>query len=322
MHSKLRLSVMACSPVSSHRKALTLIELLIVMAILSLLAGIALPNIKTMIKQQRLSRSASAIQSYIDAARSKAIGTGQSYGVVIERSGFDSSIARSQSIRLRFAYAPPDYSGDVPEALAVVLPSGNLAFSPMHAPTLVAAAQQRQAQRNGAVVDPIVRPLDLISIGSVGLTASINEIRFATASDFVITAQNPAEFVVPGFVPDSSGSNTSDWPRLPSPTDAQISGWPVIEIRTPSAIDFDPADQVRRVLLPGTAISFRVTRRPRPSILTPMDLVEGTVIDLNYSGIGIGNFTFAPTGIELTAAGIGARAFHEGPFTTQNPAPD
>lgn len=315
------------------RLGLTLVELLIVMGILSLLAAVALPNIKTMIKQQRLSRSAADVQAYINAARSKAIGDGQQYGVIIERSGFDSAINRSQSTRLRFAYAPPDYAGDVPEALAVVLPTGNLAFSPAHAPTLVAAAQQRAAQRNGNVVDPIVRPLDQILLGAVGVMLEIQDIRFATANDFEWNnALSPnLEYNIPGFVPDSSGGSfwpDPDGPAGPiqvgtvDPTDAQISGWPVLVLNTANAADFDAAERIRRVLLPGTTVPFKIKRRPRPSILTPLDMTDGTVVDLNYSGIGIGNFTFSPAAIEGDVSG-GSRAFRPAPLTAADPpAPD
>ena len=275
-------------------KGLTLVELLVVMGILSVLAAIALPNIKTMIKQQRLGRSAAAVQVYIDAARAKAIGDGHSYGVVIERAGSDNPIDRAQSFLLRHAYAPPPYSGDTPEAVAVVLPSGNLAFSPMHAPTLVAAARQNKTGN----VNAIVQPGDIVEIGTVGVSLPIQSIRFAVASDFVIPGYMQDLQRTPGFVP-ANGNTTDKWPIDGNPTQAQIDQWPVIVLGNAVWNDgvFDAAERVIRVLNPGSTVPFFINRRPRASIMPPLEMVEGTVVDLTYSGMGIGSPSFSPAAI-------------------------
>ncbi len=276
-------------PISRLRnKGLTLVELLVVMGVLSVLAAIALPNIRTMIKQQRLSRSSASVQAYIDGARAKAISTGQPYGIIIERLATSNAVDRSQSTLLRYAYSPPAYNGDVPESAAIVLPSGNLAFSPMHAATLVAAAQQRVAGNS----EPVVRAGDLITIGSVGVTLPIMDIRFATAADFAFDPAYRNLMQSPGFVPNN-------WP-LAMPTTAQIQGWPVVVLDNGAA--YSPADRIVRVLNPGTLTPFSVTRRPRASILPPLEMTEGTVIDLNYSGVGLGNALFSPVVIENDAS--------------------
>lgn len=283
---------------SVRHYGMTLVELLVVMGVLSVLTAIALPNIRTMIKQQRLSRGAAAVQAYIDGARAKAISDGQPYGVIIERVGIGNPVDRSQSILLRYAYSPPAYSGDVPEAVAVVLPSGNLAFSPMHAPTLVAAARQRTAGSR----EPVVRSGDMITIGTVGVTLPIIDIRYATSADFAFTAAFSNLNQSPGFVP-------GNWPAG-MPTDAQVADWPVVVLDNGAA--YSPADRIVRVLNPGTITPFTITRRPRASILPPLEMVEGTVIDLNYSGVGIGNANFSPAIIEGNVSDTSPAFFNAG----------
>lgn len=282
------------------RAGVTLTELLIVLGVLSLLAAIALPNIKTVIKQQRLSRSASDVQVFLNTARAKAISSGSPYGVIIERAGVNSAYDRARSFRLRFAYEPPAYSGDIANALGVVLPSGNLCFPPQAVPTLVAAANQA----GQGAIDGIVKVGDIIEFGSVGVRAPILGIRYATSNDFSgITAgiQYPESNLVPGA---TAGQY---WPQSAVNTQA-VTGWPVLVLGAAVSADatFDTAERISRVLLPGSTLEFKIYRQPSASILAPLEMVDGTVIDLTYSGVGSGNIRFSPAAITDSATNDGS----------------
>lgn len=67
------------------RRAMTLVELLVVLAIVSALAALVLPAVKGMIADRKTSQSAIVVKNYIESARARAIGKNRSVAVVLER---------------------------------------------------------------------------------------------------------------------------------------------------------------------------------------------------------------------------------------------
>ncbi len=240
------------------RRAMTLVELLVVIGILSLLAALTLPNIRDVIREQKFSRTAGIVQSYIDGARSKAIGEGRRYGVVIERASAVSPIGRAHSVRLSYAYGPPLYTGDLAGARAVVTADGNLAFNPADATTLQAAAFQSKAGQP----NPIIGPGDSIGIGLVPFYFEIMRLDFP-----------PTTSIAP-LSPGNGGE------------------WPVVVLATPARA------QIIAQYTAGTELPFRVVRKPTPSMTSPLELPEGMAIDLVYSGIGLFGDDFSPLAID------------------------
>lgn len=245
---------------SSRRVGLTLVELLIVIGILSLLAAVSLPNIRDIIRDQKFSRTAGVVQSYIAGAQAKAIGAGRPFGVVIERAGNDSAIRRSHSVRLSYAYTPPPYAGDLAGARAIVTNNGNLAFNPADAWMLKAAAVQFL---NG-INDPVMGPGDSVGIGLVPRYFLIQSLNSLAASGESIGTTPP--------------SNATEWPLivLTGPAQAEVmQQYPV-----------------------GTSLPFRIIRQPTPSLTAPLELPEGMAIDLVFSGIGLSGDDFSPLAID------------------------
>ena len=78
----------------------TLVEVLVVLFLLLILAAIALPNVKDLVANQLVARSARGVSAYIDLARNRAISEGQHVGVLIERFGAD-ALGRAHSVRMR-----------------------------------------------------------------------------------------------------------------------------------------------------------------------------------------------------------------------------
>ena len=263
-----------------RRAGFTLIELLVVIGILTLLTAVALPNVRDMIRQQKVLRSADVVVSFINGARAKAIGEGRPYGIVIDRAGITSEVGRSQATQLRYAYTPQSYSGDVAGARAQVLQGppgatipanmskGNLIFNPAESAILVAAVkqllQQEVLMQQGTPnrIQPLIMPGDQIGIGLLQFPLKIQDLRWA----------NPAELAEVG-----------------QPASAL---WPVIEL--------SGADRERIVSFYPTAsaIPYHIDRHPTVSIIPPMELPGDTAIDLLYSGLGHNGDEFSPLAIE------------------------
>lgn len=250
-----------------RHRGLTLVELLIVIGILSLLAAVTLPNLRDIIRDQRFTRTSGLVQSYIAGAQAKAIGENRRYGVVIERFSNQSAIGRSHSVRLSYAYGPPDYTGDVAGARAIVTNNGGLAFKPDDG-TLIDAALQ---QAGDGMAFPIIRFGDTIALGSVSNFFQIQGLRtLATGGD--------------GFPAYGDHRASTDIASAPI--------WPCIDI---------PAEY-RPLLLQqyraGTPVPFRILRQPVPSMSASLELPEGTAIDLVCSGMGLIGDDFSPLAIE------------------------
>lgn len=70
---------------SSSRIGLTLVELLVVVGVVSVLAAVVLPSVKTVLTDRKSSQAAIVVRNFIDAARARAIGKNRSVAVVLER---------------------------------------------------------------------------------------------------------------------------------------------------------------------------------------------------------------------------------------------
>ena len=68
-----------------NENAFTLIEIMIAIAIASVLTAIALPTVKESMRQSINSRSASLVKGALLNARAQALRTGRPFGVVLER---------------------------------------------------------------------------------------------------------------------------------------------------------------------------------------------------------------------------------------------
>ncbi len=112
----------ATHPTNRGFRGFTLVELLVVMSIFLLLSAIALPTVRTLLSDQKVSKSASSISEYFNIARNRAIAEGRYVGVRIERLTNSKSLeyGTAASIRLRQLVGVPPYSGEAANAKVTI----------------------------------------------------------------------------------------------------------------------------------------------------------------------------------------------------------
>jgi Tfp pilus assembly protein FimT len=101
------------------------LELLIVITILALVTATTIPLMLSGVDQRRAREAARLVSGYIASAKSRAIETGRSAGVLIQRSA-SGIVAGGSSINLYMVECPQLYAGDTLSSLAVVTVSGSL----------------------------------------------------------------------------------------------------------------------------------------------------------------------------------------------------
>lgn len=115
----------------ARRSGVTLVELLVVATVMLTLAAVSVPAIKPMMESQLTSSAASAVSTYLNRARARAMATGRPCGVTFEYfpGTYDegdpddpNDDVGSASLILRQVEVPPYYCGLETDSVASVLP--------------------------------------------------------------------------------------------------------------------------------------------------------------------------------------------------------
>jgi prepilin-type N-terminal cleavage/methylation domain-containing protein len=105
-------------------RGFTLIEIMVVLVIVMLLAGMILTAIRPALEARRMREAARSVSTMLYQAKARAVETGRPFGIWIERS--DNSDPNAPSSRtLYFAESPPMYAGDTENARALIRQGGN-----------------------------------------------------------------------------------------------------------------------------------------------------------------------------------------------------
>ena len=246
------------------RCGMTLLELLIVVSVMVILMGIALPMMKTGIEGRKLREAARQVNTTVELAKALAAESGRYAGVILDAEALPEDTSMLFARRIYLAEAPPPYAGDVAGATARIFIDGSSGTDRLRArfnldglsvnlgPLLVSPGADGRWGVAGVdddgngVVDDIRDMLwpgsdDMVKVGSL--------IRF--------DHRNPM-YLVTNVTPDRT---TNPMTYI---VDLEGSPW--------------PAD--------GVLLTYQLTRPPEKSSFSPFELPSGAVIDFSSSGFG------------------------------------
>jgi type II secretory pathway pseudopilin PulG len=246
------------------RSGITLLELLIVMLILLMVTAAAIPVVAPAMRNREMREATRLVNSFIGAAKTRALATGRPCGVQIERfNGLPFAFQLSQ-IEL-----PPPYSGDMLSARTVGVQ------------TLAGEPGMNTKNRAGnwpyvlwfrVAMDPatfnrsLIRIYDTIQLGSQGHVYTV----LGPDEDEDGVIDPPSSESSPIMLELAFLSNTPILNNVFFP-------WPV---NTGSASD--PMDAAAL----SVNVPYQVFRQPVRTSTPPMVLPGGIVIDLSISGVG------------------------------------
>ena len=131
-------------------RGMTMVELLIVVAVMVILMGIALPVMKTGIEGRKLREAARQVNVCVELAKSIAAETGLPSAVMIEPE-FLPGVSEPFAVKMYLAETPLPYSGDVVNAKAYVFSNASTATVTFHN------------------ANPAVNGAESVSIGMLGI---------------------------------------------------------------------------------------------------------------------------------------------------------
>ena len=261
------------------RVGLTLVELMVALAVISVLAAIALPNVKSTLQSQRVSRAASLLKSSIEEGRARSIRAGGGGGIIIDRIGFETAFDRSQSLRVRLATTPAPYTGDVGNSTAKVGVNMNGTLTDFTDDTITLWFDPSAAQMYRSAVD--LDNGNVPTLINLGDRVNLADARFPMT---IIGMQYSTDAGVAATLRNSDGLLAADIP------DPHLFWTRVVLARS------EPNQNMTRFI--GQDVSFSITRSPRAAISLPTEMPTGTVIDLSASGVGRYGNEFSPMAID------------------------
>ncbi len=292
-----------------QRHGFTLVELLTVLGVVSLLALLVLPSVKTLLTDRKSVNSATLVRNFLEAARARAVGSGLPVAVVFER----------------LSSLPADINGDglindtdlAPNSRLISatatdpLPSGSPVdtnFLPYNASIRLSMAEQPLPVTNAMlnVVTPIFAraPLTRTPITWNSLFTPPVEINQPTLSPSEIESRNYFSIDVTSnpllklFLIDGNGVSFNKSSTKHMIVESYVGAnniWWFTTISSSGVLNnleqAIPSNEIPANPVTGTAIpSFTVFPKLRPINGPAIQLPKGTCVDLSLSGFSsVGN---------------------------------
>lgn len=286
------------------KRALTLVELLIVMALLILLASISLGAMKSLLRGQKVSQASVVVRQYLQNAQMRAVASGRPVAVFLDRismansgTGSTPTAANYSVTRLQFGEVFPPYTGDIDGVSGLLREfdftdsatawvkdgSGNFATSRMpfdnHADAVEFALADvlsgfGTGDSDSATNPGFVKPGDLIEFEGFTGKFVIERYKLIGASNVVVQFFNPPSTYSLARSLKSTGARHSIYE---SSDHSAVT--PQLSLSVPGGAPpgYVPTKQVR----------FRIYRQPTRSMVGSLVLPRGTCIDLSVSGVGL-----------------------------------
>lgn len=233
------------------RRGMTLVELMVVLMIIVIMMGVALPLMRTTVDESRVREGARQLQAFIAVAKATATETGRDCGIWIERSANDANAA----FEVYLAERPRPYAGDVMNAKAELMnhPAPNRGIAVF--------LLSEVGSMSPSAIRPIVQAGDLIRFGYKGpyykiLSAPV------LGPQITIGTMTSVQTVTLEFT----------W-QVPHPAPLPILG------------------SLSGTLTKFGSVPFQIIRAPQKSNARILQLTNGITIDLQHSGIGYGRYS-------------------------------
>jgi len=249
---------------SRSRQGFTLLELLVVILIMLMLTGLAIPVIAPALANRQQREAARAVNAFIGGARERAIALGRPVGIKLERFAGQPDICTT----LSYVEVPPPYSGDTLDARLAVVITNVI----RHQPTADLALVQLRAFEQAAFTLTLdikqVRKFDSLQLNYHGRTYRIIGPDAAPGDGLIDAMPLELETTVP----------MSTVVRIQNPNGSVYDTTMALPFLNANAQGFNSD------LAPSHPYRI-VDRLPVRSTGDPLELPEGTVIDLNFSGL-------------------------------------
>ena len=249
-------------PLRRRHKAMTLVEIMVVTAIMSLLAVVMVPTVKFQYRNRSVKEGARQLNAFISAAQARAQQLGRPVGIWVERFSKEAPapivganatlnptlpVGANYSVQIYQAEIPRPYTGDLRDSRVRVIRRGTdwvINFPPTSA--LLNAN------------NPLIREWEPFKIQFDHRGPFHEGERIAD-----IEAQGPPKRKIPQYIlrPET--------------------------IRT--------GGQIPKAAFTDAGVPYALHRRPVRSFVTPLRLPQGAVIDLSVSGTGPGGTEFHST---------------------------
>lgn len=305
------------------RRGVSLIELLVVMVLILMVSVITLRTIQPALTNRRTREAARMVSVFISSARQRAMETNRPAGVWVERmQGLPEAC-----VSLSYAHVPEPYAGDFLDSTleAFCIPPWTVqnrqtqqyfvnVVTPRAGTNASLAARQLDTWCTAnSSLQNLVRPNDQLRINFQGIKYTLNTIQTLdplwkqspfNSHPLNTPPQGPAWIVGIGANKTTLSAGAYSNTKYPY-TGEYVLTWFGVPPNAPIPIVTYGSSASMPL---GKSVPYQIIRQPQKSASGALQLPEGTVIDLNYSGDV--NTPFQPRFVAGdTANGLAANAF-------------
>jgi type II secretory pathway pseudopilin PulG len=280
-----RFGVARHAAAACHVSGVTIVELLIVVALILMLSAVTLKTLAPSMAYRQIREATRMVNVFFASARSRAIETGRPTGVWIDRMpGLPEA-----AVSLSYAQVPDPYTGDFADSglqLLWIPPMTSTNYGRVQYFALAAVPVAAGGQANietWSTADPkvqsLVRPGDQIRINYGNLpftlyTASLFDPIGSNSNQLPAGIDKDRTWIV-GVKVNKSALTVSNFNLGTNPT-----------YGTYLYNDFSSQGNILPpATAPGASIPYQILRQPTKSAAGGIQLPDGAIIDLNYSGL-------------------------------------